>query len=248
MIFCILTVLVTGCGQAATVSTNTDSVVVQTSIFIWADDICEYESVFDSTKTTRIELQNAHLLMMDWGDFNIRNTPTIWNNSVDRREALKNEYVDKKTNLLDLDLPKNQIWETLRQEKLQEIEQFYKFSDVFYDVFLFDNMEAFGELEENESCLYYSTALTLGGDSLLSAWRHLTEIQASRNARPENIWSTYQRQMNSENKFQYAKEQLLVFGWWNCAVEHMDGFNQRKAREEFEKLFTMTKIKECEER
>ncbi len=222
----------------------------QTTSFVWVDEMCEYESIFDSTKTTRKQIKSAYSLVM-WDEFRIHNTPSVHNLEDLQRlniDTLENEYIDKKHKLVNLQLPDNKVWEVFRHEKLNEIEQLYKLSLITYKAYLTDEIEILNQFNKSDTCLtYYSSALINGGDSLLSAWEHLTKIQSEKNALPEKIWSKYFEQRNSENKFQYGKIQLLTFGWWNCAVKHIDYFDHQKAFKEFEKLFISTREIYCDE-
>jgi hypothetical protein len=222
----------------------------QSASFVWHDELCEHEGFFDSTKMTKQQVQNAHSLISA-DEFRINNNPFVVELKDIKRlncNALKNAYLNEKKRLSNMKLPENKIWETIRQEKLREIEQLYKLFNIKCEVLLMDNMKALREFDKNDECLnFYATALIQGGDSLLSAWEHLTKLQASKNASPESIWSIYHEQRESENKFQYAKIQLLTFGWNNCAVEHINYFDDSKGWKEFKKLFTSIKEIHCNE-
>ena len=106
----------------------------------------------------------------------------------------------------------------------------------------------FREFDKNYKSLnFYATVLIDGGDNLLSAGKHLTELKASKNVSPERIWAIYHEQRNSENKFQYGKIELFDYGWWNCAVNRIDNFDESKEWEEFKKLFISIKEFNCDE-
>ena len=218
----------------------------QPNSFAWADGLCEYEGFFDLTKTTKQQIQNAYYL--------IANIDFIFSSEIDppinewkdikrlNSSALKNAYLRENERLSKMELPENKIWETLRQEKLRVIEQWYKLYKIKCEAFLTDNMETLREFDKNDECLdFYATALIDGGDNLLSTWEHLTKLQASRNAYPDRIWAIYHEQSSSKNKFQYGKIQLFNYGWWNCAVKHIDKFDESKGWKEFEKLFISIK-------
>ncbi len=224
-------------------------VKAQTATFNWSDETCEYESLFDSTKTTRQQIKSAYSLVY-WDEFRIQNTPSVHGSEGLQRlnmDTLKNEYIEKKHKLLNLQIPDNKVWEGFRNEHLNEIEQLYKLSLITYNAFLTDEIEVLKQFKPNDPCLtYYSNALINGGDSLLSAWEHLTKIQSEKNGNPENIWSKYHEQRNSENKFLYGKIELLTFGWWNCAIDYVEYFDNQKAIKEFEKLFISTREIYCD--
>jgi len=217
--------------------------------FVWKDELCEYEGFFDSAKTAKQQIQNACLLA-GGEEFNINNYPAVFKLEDIKRlniNAFEKEYSDKKKRLSNMELPKDKIWETFRQEKLRELEQVYKLYKIEYEAYLNNNMEALRKFDKTDECLtYYSNALINGGDSLLAAWKRLTEEQASQNAYPEEIRVAYNEQRKSVNKFQYAKVYLLTFGWGNCAVKYIAWFDNSKASKEFKKLFTSIKEIQCE--
>jgi len=223
----------------------------QIATFVWLDEMCEYESSFDSTLTTREQINNAYSFV-GFNEFRISKTPSVHKiEDISRLnlDSLDFEYNDKKSRLLKLKLPDNEIWETFRQKQLYEIDELYRLCKVTYNAFLTDNFQDLKKFNEDDTCLqFYSTALILGGDSLLSAWKYLTEIQASKNCCPEKIWMKYNEQVNSEIKFQHGKVQILTFGWWNCANRYIDYFVEyQKVYDEYVKLFTLTKEIHCED-
>ena len=252
---CIVMILFAACNMRLCkneTSDSQDSKQAQPNSFIWYDGgmLCEYEGFFDLTKTTKQEIQNAHSLVYS-DEFIIKNSPHVGELKDIKKlncNAIKNAYLDEKKRLSNMELPKNKVWEILRQEKLRELEEFYKLFKIKCEAFLTDNMEVLREFDKKDECLdFYATALINGGDDLLSAWEHLTKLQAAKNGYPENIWSRYHAQRNSENKFQYAKIELLGYGWNNCAVKHIYNFDRSKGWEEFRKLFTSITEIHCDE-
>ena len=226
-----------------TASDSEDHPQAQQSSFAWDEGLCSYEGFFDSTKTTKQQIQNAYLLLSE--EFRINNSIHVYKLEDIKRinkNALKNlekAYLDENKRMSSLELPKNKAWENLRQEKLRETKQLYKLYKIVCEAYLNDNMKALKEFDKNDQCLtYYSDVLIQEGDSLLSAWESFTEQQASQNSSPERLWAEYHEQRNSENKFQHAKVRLLTFAWWNCANEHIEYFDRSKGIEEFNKLFT----------
>ena len=246
---CIVMTLFIACNLKLCKNETSDSGEIkqtQPDSFVWYSD-CENEGFFDSTKMTKQQIQNAYSLIANT-EFDNNNPSIIKWEDIKRLNinALKNAYLKENERLSKMELPKNKIWERLRQEKLWDIEQWYKLYKIKCEAFLTDNMEVLREFDKNDECLnFYASALIDGGDNLLSAWKHLTELQAAKNGYPENIWAIYHEQSNSENKFQYGKIELFSYGWWNCAVKHIDNFDTSKGFEEFKKLFISIKVFNC---
>jgi hypothetical protein len=223
----------------------------QVATFVWSDEMCEYESKFDSCKITREQIINAYSFV-GLNEYRISKTPSVYKiEDISRLNlnSLDFEYNDKKSRLLKLRLPDNDIWETFRQNQLNEIDELYRLCKLAYNAYLTDNYQDLKKFNEDDSCLqFYSAALIFGGDSLLSAWKLLTEVQASKNGSPENVWTKYNEQLNSELKMQHGKIQIMTFGWWNCAVDHIAFFTEyQNVYDEFLKLFISTKEINCED-
>ena len=87
---------------------------------------------------------------------------------------LDNEYNQRIKELKTLDIVKNDYWETIRQNKLRETEQFYKLSRLTIQSYTNPNVlkqaENAGECREK-----YAEPLANGGDSLLDAWKRVRE-------------------------------------------------------------------------
>ena len=226
----------------------------QQDSFAWEyyDGLCKYEGLFDSEKTTKQQIQNAYLLA-GGTEFDIAKRPAVYKLEDLKRlsknalNSSKNEYLDKKKRLTNLALPKDKVWDTLRQEKLREMEQTYNLYMIEYKAYLDDDMEALKDFDKNDECLtLYSDALIKGGDTLLSAWESSIKLHAEKFSNPR-VLAEYMEQKDSDNKFNHAKIWLLAFAWGNCAVKYIDWFDSSKGRKEFEKLFTSVKEIQCNE-
>ena len=60
---------------------------------------------------------------------------------------------------------------------------------------------------------------------MFEAWLALHEIKKSKNNNPEKLERKFLEQMNSLERMEYARLELMKFGWWNCAnqtVQHLD--------------------------
>ena len=253
---CIAMTLFIACNMKFCKSGTSDSEETkqgQPNSFIWYYDLCEYEGFFDLTKITKQQIQNAYSLCYDYNHNTFTdNIPSVHIikeiKQINKRtlKELENAYLEKKKKLSKMELPKNEVWETFRQEDLWEMEQYYKVYKIMYEVWL-DNEEALREFDKNDECLtYYSNALIQGGDALLSAWEHLVKSRAVEFENPGALLR-YQEERDSEYKFLYGKKEILIFGWYNCANKHIEQFDDSRAMEEFKKLFTSIKEIACDE-
>ncbi|MGL5958657.1 MAG: hypothetical protein ACRCZZ_08745, partial [Phocaeicola sp.] len=145
-------------------------------------------------------------------------------------------------------LPKGEEWERMRMLQLKEMEQVYKLSKLAYQAYLSQKPQGLESFENPDTCTsYYARAIIIGGDSLLNAWKHLTQLQAEQNVSPKQVWKEYHQALNSKHKYEYAKLQVLSFGWWNCAIRLIEGFDEKKAYLIYERLFDNIKELNCDE-
>ena len=160
---------------------------------------------------------------------------------------LDNEYNQRIKELKTLDIVKNDYWETIRQNKLRETEQFYKLSRLTIQSYTNPNVlkqaENVGECREK-----YAEPLAAGGDSLLDAWKMVNEIIKSKNGNPKRIQQIFDTQFNSPDKFKYAVVEVTAFGWWNCVNDTIDYVSSEESQQKnFDKLFKKIKQIYCDE-
>ncbi len=222
----------------------------QQAKFIWYDEMCKYESSYNSAIYTETQLKNCYAIVI-LDAFRIQNTPFVFSHSDIAQlnpDSLENEYKRKSYHLRSLDLPKTKIWTDIRFKKLKELEQIYNLSSIAFKAYMSSNPIILKQFKKTDTCLVrHSDAIIKGGDDLLNDWYFVTAQQAAKNAYPEKIWETYYQQFNSKDKYIYAKIEVITFGWWNCALNHIEYFNNSNAIETYLKLFITTKTVYCEE-
>ncbi len=165
-------------------------------------------------------------------------------------DTLDCEYKNKHKALRKISLPKTKFWKEYRKRQLIEQKQLYKLSRIAYQSYI--DTKFLKQFKSKDSCaIKHSTALILGGDILLNNWYNLRLEMASRNCCPEKVMSDYNRQLLSDDKFQYAKIDVLTFGWWNCAnnsIEYTSNyFDYETIEKEINTLFLNTKTINCDE-
>ncbi|MCX8473732.1 MAG: hypothetical protein ORN85_08790 [Sediminibacterium sp.] len=226
----------------------------QKSIFKWTDDYCEYESIFDKTKYTAIQLKNCHDLTYDLYGANSIDITTVFEKEDIKKlniETLDNKFNSKYKILQSLDLPNTEYWKELRASLLTEMEQFYKIRRIYYQSFLDSTPFVLKNWFYQDSCLSkHANALIVGKDSLVKDWYELTSILVKSNCCPDRVWKEFNIKNASNNRFDYAKIYVTTFGWWNCALKYLersnDKFDESTKIDTFNKLLIKTK-KNCEE-
>jgi hypothetical protein len=105
------------------------------------------------------------------------------------------------------------------------------------------------EFRESGSCeKAYAEPLRTGGEPLLVAWRKVNEDSRARNADPDRLRRIFDEQNASPDRLKFARVEVMMFGWWNCAnalipYVEQDGTPER----EFRKLFVRVRTIRCDE-
>jgi hypothetical protein len=222
----------------------------QNAILNWHDDTQDFISKYNKKAFSAVQIQNCYHLSFDYDRlFTIVNVPNVLTPEdigyLDL-DTLDNEYNQKLNLLKTLDLPKTSYWDSLKNSKMNELEQIYKLSRISY--LSFKNPASLRQFRIQDLCLLkHTNALIQGGEFLLKDWLDLVSIRAPKNRCPDCTWKKYKDQLNSKDKFLFAAVYVNTFGWWNCAVEHIQysimSFGDKKRNEEFLKLFVKTKLK-----
>lgn len=216
----------------------------------WETELCEIEGTYDSSKYTEAQLRNTLKLYQSIGSTPLSTYYTVFKYEDIKKLSvtkLDTEYKQKIEELKNLDIVKTAYWETIRQEKLKEIEQSYKLGRLtiqsYENPVVLRQAENVGECREN-----FAEPLILGGDSLLNAWKVVNEINKSRNCCPENLQQKFDEQFNSPDKFKYAVVEVTGFGWWNCVNAKRYHVNSEESQQKnFDKLFKKIKEISCDE-
>lgn len=219
----------------------------QTKSFRWTTDLCEFEGTYDAAKYTETQLKNTLKLL---GDFSINTDATVWKYEDIKKldvNALDKEYQAKSAALKKLDIVKSPFWERLRERKLKELTEVYKLSRL--TMLGYAEPAKLREATFAESCVVkYAEPLIKGGELLLRTWQTLNEGSRRNNADPERIKKIFEAEYDSPDRLQFARVEVMSFGFWNCANEFIereiyDGSHD----EEFKKLFKRVRTIECDE-
>lgn len=221
----------------------------QTKKIRWTYDLCEFEGTYDSVKYSEAKLRNT-LSLINNGGFTIETDATPFSIADVKKlnvAALDREYALKSARLKNLAVVDSAYFESLRQKRLKELEQVYRLSKITMlahaaPVKLRDYTAA-------DSCVEsYAEPLINGGGELLGAWRRVNEKARQNNADPAHVKSIFDRRYNSPEKYDYARIEVMTFGWWNCANQFIEYVEQDgKERKNFERLFRRVRKIECDE-
>ena len=226
----------------------TTPVASQIRTFRWTTGSgqCEIAGTYKSGKYNEAELKNTARLYSDFGISilvsvfkyeDIKSLPSI--------AALDKEYELKSAELKNLKIISSPYWETVRQRKLRELEQVYKLTRVTIQAY--ENPSALKDYRFADSCVNaYARSLISGGEDLLSTWRHVNEESRKNNCCPEDMRKKFDERYNSPDRFKYALVEVMAFGWFNCANDHIERVDEEVESQNFKKLFIRTRTR-CEE-
>lgn len=219
----------------------------QIATFHFNTELCEYTCTFDSTKYSREQLNNT-IDYLWYPPYNYYDA-TVW--ELEDIDSLSTDLNQKACDanlyyLENLPFIDNTYWEKVRQNRILENLSTCRLRE--FTILAYSNPDTLMSYETVDStCIFYRDALIAGGEKLLEAWDILIQDMKSRNGYPENIQAEYEEKLASDLKYEYARLDIMMFGWWNHAnrlIFHMsnDGYMQM----EFEKLFSKWEV-ECYE-
>ena len=219
----------------------------QNAYYEFNTELCYYKCTFDSTIYSREQLDNTYKYL--WFPAYNYYDATVWNIqdmdtlSIGTNQNVCNENLIKLEKLPFVDNP---YWEKLRQNRILEYLSSCRLRE--FTIMAYTNPDTLMYYETVDStCIFYRNALISGGEELLNAWAILINEQKKNNGNPARVQTEYEEKLNSEQKYEYARMEVMMFGWWNNAnrlIYHMnnDGYMQM----EFEKLFRSWEV-ECDE-
>lgn len=227
---------------------STTVVITKQSVFEWQNALCTNEGIYDSEKYTEEELKDTYKLWWELSGYLntnalVRNKEEIGDLSL---EKLDKEYKEKLQKFKSLNLVKEPYWEQLRKNKIREMSESYELKKIAIQSHI--RPQILMENRFTKQCQEYALALSSMDDELLlETWRNLVHKQAESNGAPDLLLQRFEQENASSNRLEHARNQVMTYGWWNCAnhvIYHFD--DDGTPEKEFEKLFNNVKS-ECDE-
>ncbi len=221
----------------------------QTKKFRWGNELCLFESAYDTKKYTEAQLKDTVKLFHL--DFFPNTINAVLFNYADIEKlnvaTLDKEYEARVKALKRLNIVKAKYWEMLQRKQLKELEQVYQLSRA--TILGYANPGRLRDITFAAACVQkYVNPLINGGDDLLAVWREVNEKIREGHSIPEHVKKEFEEELNSPEKFQYAQVEVMGFGWWNCANALIDREDKSdENQKEFKKLFKKTRTVECDE-
>ncbi|MDD2983688.1 MAG: hypothetical protein PHQ74_09895 [Crocinitomicaceae bacterium] len=215
---------------------NTNS-FAQYANFEYNTELCECIAKFDSTKYSRQELQNTIDYLWNSNYISTNSTPRKLED-IEKLNVtdLRKECDEKINTLKSLKIVNEPFWTKLLAEQIAFYESTCRLKE--FTILAYANPKILLTYELVDStCIYYRDALIAGGDQLIKAWYALHEKQKSNNGSPENLQRRFDNKYYSDHRLEYARMEVMSFGWWNSANHLLPHINTYyDYNEEFEKL------------
>lgn len=206
--------------------------------FKFGGDFYNCSAKFDSTKVTRVQLQNTFDYLWNAPFIYVATTPRKINeapgSTAHAAEEIYSESIDKLETLEFVDDP---FWSRIRDERITFYKSIRKLS--LFTILAHSNPDTLLHYSPVDSTtIFYRDALIAGGETMLKAWVKLNEYKKSINGSPDRVQEKFDKQYNSPDRLKYAKVDLMTFGWFNNANHQLPHIDQSYIfNPEFERLF-----------
>lgn len=219
------------------------------AVFNWEAGLCEYKGLYDSSKYSKQQLENTLQFTQLAGSVLLKTDATVFNLgdiaqlSIDK---LTKEYTQKFNYYKTLPVVPEPFWEDFKMKIIQSLKEEYDLKKITIEAY--SNPSVLKKTPYVVFCSDYVEAISAKDTALLfETWKKLTVLQSKKNSDRKRIMDEFSQQHQSPNWPQFAKNYLMVFGWWNCANEHILHIaSDEKLYQRFTKLFKSVSHK-CDE-
>ncbi len=226
-----------------------DGIADTTSVFTWTTELCENKGTYNSKIYTAEQLQNTYDLWFTYSGMALETDGTAYDpkdiSKLDTNK-LSEEYHNKKNHLEQMDIVNSAHWHELRKQRIQELEDEFELKRIAIQAYT--NTSVLLTNRFSKYCPDYVKALTSKDTSeLMNFWKEFAVKQSLENGDPQRFMEKFYAKFNSKDRLEYAKVDLITFGWWNCGNNTFEHINRdMQMEEEFNSLFSDIKS-ECDE-
>ena len=226
----------------------------QLATFEWDDDCCHVVGTFDSTKVSRVHLQNALNLFGINSFSSIEHMPILFNpiSKEDQQSQFSlflHEIKEKSEKLAALELPMGVAFqEALKKETLE----FYDRSvlaTVLFGALIDADFEQLRKLpwhNENRMLEQYVSALTGSDKHLMEIFQGLVIKMAARNGDSKSVLDQANNMLIAENWKELLSIEIITYGWYNEAIQGIQVHEEEQTYNElFLPLFQEIEFVDC---
>ncbi|OON67476.1 hypothetical protein [Hymenobacter sp. CRA2] len=219
--------------------------------FTWEDEVCLNKGYFAPGQYTQQQLRDTHKLINYPG---IAETRDIWHLAemqpdtiAQRISQLDQEYAQRLAELRALQVVPQAYWRKLQQLRVLELEESYRLTRLTFQGHVTPGVLV--GASSAPACQAYAQVLASPDTAVLvRAWRRLVDEQKTHNSVPASLEAEFQQQNHSPERLQYARLELMKYGWWNCVngmKKYGDVYDQQQPSLAFDKLFTKVERTDC---
>ena len=226
----------------------------QLATFEWEDDCCHVVGTFDSTKVSRVHLQNALNLFGIHSFSSFEHMPILFNpiSKEDQQSQFSlflHEIKEKSEKLAALELPMGVAFqEALKKETLE----FYDLSNLataLYGALIDEDFEQLKKLpwhNENLMLEQYVNALTGTDKNLMEIFQGLIIKMAARNGDSKSVLDKANNMLIAENWKELLSIEIITYGWYNEAIQGIQVHEEEQTYNElFLPLFQEIEFVDC---
>ncbi len=197
----------------------------QLATFEWDDECCHVVGTFDSTKVSRVQLQDA----LDLFGFNnytwiknipLRFKPCSLKKQQEQYDAFLIEYDEIVNRMVNSSLPEGEAWENAWSEEFEELRStghlyFIEFTALLKNDFSF--LRLLNNHYQNPLLESYVDAFTGTDEQLIKMFEEHTKRMAEKNGDPQRILKNAKDVLEEENWRELVTINMFTYGWHNEA-------------------------------
>lgn len=246
----LLVLLISSCQKAAETTDNeevAESTIVSdsTQTFEWTYGMCQYTGTFLPSEISKEALE--HTSQLCFSGVKLEGDPTVFIPKLKEMsyqdheilaflKELKAEFEEKEL-LLKRDVVETDYWKNLRAIRLKELREEYALKRSLMEGY--SNPKALLSGSFSENCNSYVRPLaSKDSTEIIRVWKQLMDKQKAENGNPSDIESRFSQQQNSPQKWEFARETILIYGWYNCVNDQRTQWqNDDEVQAGFARLF-----------
>jgi hypothetical protein len=216
---------------------------------------CDNKGYFDPRKYKKEEIDGSFKLLYTVSGvsfdnhtvFKLSDLEDIRKNKNTYLQQLDRQYQEKKKELYDLKVINLPEWKKLHQETIRSFEGEYQLKK--------EELNAYSDPASLKSSKFYNickeyinAASSPDKQKMYAVWKNFAEAKSKNNADPQSVMTRFNNQLNSAQKDDYARIDLIGFGFHNCANNSFRSEPDEEVTlyEKFDKIFTKLE-QDCDE-
>ncbi|MCU0354355.1 MAG: hypothetical protein MUD08_11565 [Cytophagales bacterium] len=207
-------------------------------------ELCDNTGVYNPKQYTAEQLQNTYKLWFE--GVRLESVSMVFKPGDVAKvdvDKLTKEYEEKKKKIAAMSVVDMPYWQNLKKQHLQELDTRYELEKLTAQAYT--NPSVLLNTRYSKQGPGFAEALVSGDTAaVLAAWRNLAE-----KLKPNNGLGDYAWKVNSPDRLEHAKIDLVTFGWYNCANSQLPKaflYTDGNLGDEFKKLFKKVES-ECDE-